>query len=109
MKIVEDIEEQFSDVQTLSSAEWHRHRSLLLSAGELPAPMHPNRTHHEFSGADVILEKTHTNAKEMNSALTYYCHFGDLTDDRLRATLRFLVHVIKEPSFSQLRTVEQLG
>ncbi|KIP05202.1 hypothetical protein PHLGIDRAFT_129039 [Phlebiopsis gigantea 11061_1 CR5-6] len=91
-KIMEDIEEQFSDAQTLAPAEWHRHRCLLLPPG-----------------ADVILEKTHVNTKEMNSALTYYCHFGDLTDDRLRATLVFLVHVIKEPTFSQLRTVEQLG
>lgn len=45
----------------------------------------------------------------MNSALTYYCHFGDRTDDRLQSILMLLVHLIKEPAFSQLRTVEQLG
>ena len=58
---------------------------------------------------DYVLHKQHANAKELNSALTYYCHFGDISDDRLRATLKFLVHVMKEPAFNQLRTVEQLG
>jgi insulysin len=61
------------------------------------------------AGADIVLLRTHANAKELNSALTYYCHFGDVMDDRLRAVLIFLVHVMKEPAFSQLRTVEQLG
>lgn len=55
------------------------------------------------------MKKTHTNPKESNSAITYYCQFGDISDAPLRAALKLLVHILKEPTFTQLRTKEQLG
>lgn len=61
------------------------------------------------SGADHVLQKKHKDPEEKNSALLYYVHFGNIADPRLRAVLTFIVHVIREPAFSQLRTVEQLG
>ncbi|KAF7789938.1 hypothetical protein EIP86_000886 [Pleurotus ostreatoroseus] len=60
-------------------------------------------------GSNIITLRRHDNPKETNSALTYYCQFGDLSDSRLRAILKLIVHILKEPVFSQLRTVEQLG
>ncbi|EKM58998.1 uncharacterized protein PHACADRAFT_249147 [Phanerochaete carnosa HHB-10118-sp] len=91
-QIVQDVENRLCDSRILSPSEWHRERSLILP-----------------SGADYVLQTKYANPKELNSALTYYCHFGDVADDRPRATLKLLVHIMKEPSFSQLRTVEQLG
>ncbi|KAH8078394.1 LuxS/MPP-like metallohydrolase [Cristinia sonorae] len=61
------------------------------------------------SGSNFVMEKTLQDVKELNSSLLYYCQFGDIADTRLRCILRLLVHSIKEPAFSQLRTVEQLG
>lgn len=61
------------------------------------------------AGTNHVLEKTHANFKEKNSALTYYCQFGDVTDRQLRVSLQLMVHILKEPVFTQLRTVEQLG
>lgn len=92
MQIAQDIEARLYDSRVLPPSERHRERALILP-----------------SGADYVLQRKHANTKELNSALTHYCHFGDVSDDRLRATLEFLRHLIKEPSFSQLRTVEQLG
>jgi insulysin len=50
-----------------------------------------------------------TNKEDVNSALSYYCHVGDVVDAPLRATLALLAQIISEPCFDQLRTKEQLG
>jgi insulysin len=49
------------------------------------------------------------NEKEPNSALSYYCHVGDIADERLRARLGLLAEMMNEPFFNTLRTKEQLG
>ncbi|TCD63052.1 hypothetical protein EIP91_006039 [Steccherinum ochraceum] len=87
-----DSVEQRLDPHTLLRTERPRSRSLLLPPG-----------------ANFVLEKTVADSKELNSSLLYYCQFGDIADTRLRCILRLLVHSIREPAFSQLRTVEQLG
>ncbi|KAI0952754.1 hypothetical protein AcW1_007154 [Taiwanofungus camphoratus] len=60
-------------------------------------------------GANFVARKIHANPKETNSSLTYYCQFGEITDNSLRSALAFIAHAIKEPCFTQLRTKEQLG
>lgn len=49
------------------------------------------------------------NPDQVNSALTYYLHFGPVVDQRLRVTSALLVKILTEPAFSVLRTQEQLG
>ncbi|THG92718.1 hypothetical protein EW026_g8279, partial [Hermanssonia centrifuga] len=89
--IMECIEQRL-DARALAPSERPRERSLLLPVG-----------------ANFVASKIHANPKETNSALTYYCQFGDIRDARLRAALELINHIISEPAFSQLRTVEQLG
>lgn len=62
-----------------------------------------------FPGSNYVKQETVQDPKEENSSLTYYCHFGDIADPRLRAILDLVVHIMREPCFSQLRTKEQLG
>lgn len=64
---------------------------------------------HYCSGSDLVLQRRHANPAEMNSALWYYRQMGNISDARLRAKTRLLVHILTEPTFTQLRTVEQLG
>ena len=45
----------------------------------------------------------------MNSALTYFCQFGESSDIKLRNIAALLHQMIREPCFTQLRTKEQLG
>ena len=49
------------------------------------------------------------NPNEPNSALTYYVHFGPLTEPRLRVKAALLAQILTEPAFDILRTKEQLG
>ncbi|KAI0812746.1 LuxS/MPP-like metallohydrolase [Irpex lacteus] len=76
----------------LSKSEWPVDRSLLLA-----------------QGSNHVIKEAHSNPKEANSALVYYCQFGDLFNIRLRTIVRLIAHVLREPAYSQLRTVEQLG
>jgi insulysin len=49
------------------------------------------------------------NEKEPNSALSYYCHVGDIADEKLRPRVDLLAEMMNEPFFDILRTKEQLG
>ena len=49
------------------------------------------------------------NPNEPNSAVSYYCHVGNISNPRLRATFRLLAQILHEPAFNVLRTKEQLG
>ncbi|EIW56019.1 LuxS/MPP-like metallohydrolase [Trametes versicolor FP-101664 SS1] len=60
-------------------------------------------------GSDVVSRKRHTNPKEINSSLSYYLQFGEVSDVRLRCTLALIAHMMREPCYSILRTEEQLG
>ncbi|KAI0345483.1 LuxS/MPP-like metallohydrolase [Trametopsis cervina] len=91
VSISRDIESRLMALP-LPVSEWPRDRSLLLPPG-----------------SNYIVNKKHSNSEEKNSALTYYCQFGETADTLKRAALRLIAHIIKEPAFSQLRTVEQLG
>ncbi|GBE85090.1 Putative zinc protease [Sparassis crispa] len=91
IQIVEAVEICLA-ARALSDSEQPRTRSLILPAG-----------------SNFVARETHVNPVEANSSLSYYCQFGELVDVPLRATLGLIVHIIKEPCFSQLRTREQLG
>ena len=52
---------------------------------------------------------TLTNPKEANGAVLYYLSIGDQADDHLRTRLLLVDHLLKDPTFSVLRTKEQLG
>ncbi|KAI0746531.1 LuxS/MPP-like metallohydrolase [Daedaleopsis nitida] len=60
-------------------------------------------------GSNFVLRKLHANPKELNSSLSYYCQFGEPSDVRLRAITSLMLHILREPCFSTLRTKEQLG
>ncbi|TFK76345.1 insulin-degrading enzyme [Pluteus cervinus] len=49
------------------------------------------------------------NPNQANSALTYYVHYGTISDQRLRITAALLTQILSEPAFNVLRTKEQLG
>jgi insulysin len=50
-----------------------------------------------------------TNPKETNGAVLYYLAIGNQADDQLRTRLLLVDHLLKDPTFSVLRTKEQLG
>ncbi|KAI0646092.1 LuxS/MPP-like metallohydrolase [Trametes meyenii] len=60
-------------------------------------------------GSDVVSRKRHSNPEESNSSLSYYLQFGETGDRRLCCTLALIVHMLREPCYSILRTAEQLG
>lgn len=70
-----------------------------------------------MNGADItctvesnyIWSSKLVNSNQVNSALTYYLHFGSVVDQRLRVTSTLLVKILTEPAFNVLRTQEQLG
>lgn len=104
------MERVFSSSRTLTLAERYQERSLLPPRGMFLIYVCTDFANISGgTGTDVVVLRNNINIKEVNSALSYYCHFGDVMDDRLRAVLLFLVNVVKEPAFGQLRTVEQLG
>lgn len=49
------------------------------------------------------------NPNQSNSALTYFCHYGSVSDQRLRVVAALLNQILSEPTFNTLRTKEQLG
>ncbi|KAI0077374.1 LuxS/MPP-like metallohydrolase [Panus rudis PR-1116 ss-1] len=90
--IAESVEARLASARVLPPLERPQTRSLLLP-----------------TGCNLVLENDVTDPEELNSSITYYCQFGDIADGRLRPILALIVHILKEPAFSQLRTVEQLG
>lgn len=55
------------------------------------------------------MESPVPNPNQTNAGVTYYCHFGDVSNPRIRTLAYFLSHMISEPAFNVLRTKEQLG
>ena len=49
------------------------------------------------------------NPKEVNSSLAYYCYVGNIAQRELRALNGLLLHMMREPTFDELRTKQQLG
>ncbi|KAF8059523.1 Metalloenzyme, LuxS/M16 peptidase-like protein [Lyophyllum atratum] len=49
------------------------------------------------------------NPSQVNSALTYYVHFGAIANQPLRVTASLLTQILCKPAFHVLRTQEQLG
>lgn len=41
--------------------------------------------------------------------MSYYCHVGDIADEKTRSRLDLLAEMMNEPFFDTLRTKEQLG
>ncbi|PFH54234.1 hypothetical protein AMATHDRAFT_53111 [Amanita thiersii Skay4041] len=60
-------------------------------------------------GSNFIWSSKLLNPNQVNSALTYFLHFGSVVDQRLRVTSALLVQILSEPAFNVLRTKEQLG
>src|SRR5258708_38693203 len=52
---------------------------------------------------------TLTNPKETNGAVLYHLTIGNQADDGLRTRLLLVDHLLRDPTFSVLRTKEQLG
>ena len=61
------------------------------------------------SGCNYSWELPIQNPDVKNSAITYYCHIGDIANPRIRVLTRMLAQILSEPTFSTLRTKEQLG
>ncbi|KAI0353367.1 LuxS/MPP-like metallohydrolase [Trametes cingulata] len=94
--------ERALDIMSLSE-ECLRSRPLL--ASEIPR----QRSLVLPSGSDVVSRKRHANPKEINSSLSYYLQFGEAIDVKLCSILSLIAHIVREPSYSILRTQEQLG
>ncbi|KAH9896624.1 LuxS/MPP-like metallohydrolase [Cubamyces lactineus] len=86
------VAEQSLNYRPLVPSETPRQRSLVLP----PA-------------SNVISRRQHANPKEVNSSLSYYLQFGEVTDVNLRSTLALIAHILREPCYAILRTEEQLG
>lgn len=61
------------------------------------------------TASNFVHNITLTNPKEVNGAVLYYLAIGDQADDHLRTRLLLVDHLLKAPTFSVLRTKEQLG
>lgn len=61
------------------------------------------------AGCDYTWTSPVPNPNELNSALSYYLHLGQLTDPRQRVVGSLLTQIMSEPAFNVLRTNEQLG
>lgn len=58
---------------------------------------------------NYVVELPIPNPNQVNAAISYYCHIGNISDARVRTTLRLLADLMHEPCFNMLRTKEQLG
>ncbi|PIL27298.1 hypothetical protein GSI_10445 [Ganoderma sinense ZZ0214-1] len=105
-------------IDVLVTGNFTRERSLeFLSLTEeclKPRPLLPSEIPQLRSlilppGSNVVTRKRLANAKEVNSALSYFCQFGESSDIKLRNIAALLHQLIREPCFTQLRTKEQLG
>lgn len=60
-------------------------------------------------GCNYVWTAPVPNPNELNSALSYYLHLGQLTDPQQRVVGLLLAQILSEPAFNTLRTKEQLG
>ncbi|KAF9265707.1 hypothetical protein L218DRAFT_957335 [Marasmius fiardii PR-910] len=60
-------------------------------------------------GSNYTYSSIIRNPAQANNALTYYVHFGEMNDARLRVVSSLLTQIMTEPAFNVLRTKEQLG
>jgi insulysin len=60
-------------------------------------------------GCNYAYDAPVPNVNEENSAISFYCHVGDVADLRTRALNSLLSSMINEPFFNVMRTQEQLG
>lgn len=61
------------------------------------------------TAGNFVHNTTLTNPKETNGAVIYHLAIGNQADDHLRTRLLLVDHLLKDPTFSVLRTKEQLG
>ncbi|KAI0674093.1 LuxS/MPP-like metallohydrolase [Trametes maxima] len=131
--------EKLSELTSITESEIERHRDALLSKTFIealvngtmsqersldimtlveeclaPRPLLPKEIPRQRSlvlppGSDVVFKKRHSNPEEVNSSLSYYLQFGDISDTRLCCTLALIADMLREPCYSILRTEEQLG
>ncbi|KAH8824722.1 Metalloenzyme, LuxS/M16 peptidase-like protein [Flagelloscypha sp. PMI_526] len=90
-------------VRIAEQAETH------LGLTEVPASKIDLTTMLLKSGTNAVYPMTNRNPDEVNSALSYYVHFGPIADQRLRVVGSLVAQILSEPAFSTLRTKEQLG
>lgn len=94
----------------VTASEKLTERSLILPQGT----RHP---HHRYTcllltfltGSNYVYKTNVPNPKEVNSSLSYYCHVGNIAQRELRAVCGLLLHMMREPTFDELRTKQQLG
>ncbi|EGG01315.1 insulinase [Melampsora larici-populina 98AG31] len=60
-------------------------------------------------GTNLIYERDLIDPSNLNSAVNYFTDVGDITCHSTRTKLLLLTQCMKEPAFTQLRTIEQLG
>ena len=61
------------------------------------------------SGSNFIYERPLKDPAEVNNCIEYSLYIGKSTDRTLRARIMLLAQMADEPTFNQLRTIEQLG
>jgi insulysin len=62
-----------------------------------------------FIDSNHIWDLVVPNPDQLNGGITYYCHIGNISDDKLRPAFKLLSQILDEPAFNILRTQEQLG
>ncbi|KTW32221.1 uncharacterized protein T551_00903 [Pneumocystis jirovecii RU7] len=79
-----------------------------------PVPIYPyqnlpSRIQMLDKGSNYIYEVDLEDPNELNSAVLYSLQLGSAEDSKLLAASQFLLLIAKDPAFTQLRSIEQLG
>lgn len=103
--------EKIISSRSIAGDKLPRYYSRLLPEGTAFLPARTGVTYDEavLLGCNYVIELPVPNPDQVNSAISYYCHSGNISDAHLRATTRLLSDLMKEPCFNMLRTKEQLG
>lgn len=87
-----DLTEKLLATRTLPPSQWRIQRSMIVP-----------------DGSNYVYSRMLPDPANINHAIEYVLHIGDIADRDRRARLLLLDQMVHEPAFDRLRTKEQLG
>ncbi|KAJ2672281.1 metalloprotease [Coemansia spiralis] len=98
----------FSESEVLNAMS--KVQQSLMPTHPIPRLQRPRHVAHDLHKGTYLRHIVHNNAANKHNAVCYTVHVGKPNNNRRSRALALLAaHVVKQPFFNQLRTVEQLG